>query len=197
MQFAHTTFTPVVLRAASRTSTRSWRFLAQQPRKRSRKPTTRSVPARHMSTVCAGSQLNNPHSSWRCVCCSSDGQKVPPWHQQRGPTSQGEICSAGWSLRGLFSLFICSRNDVVSFAMHCFNLVPRVLDPQWWNKEEAVRHVRLSGLWRWSGWWRAAVLEWTGQQRGSRGALPQDLWGILRRTRVWWLQCHVRSATGG
>lgn len=57
-------------------------------------------------TACIASQITNRSWQCACVCCPSDGQKVSPRHQQRWPTSQGKICSAGRSLWGLVSFFI-------------------------------------------------------------------------------------------
>lgn len=48
MLFPHCPFTQVPLPAASRTSIRSLAYLAQRPRKRSRKPTTRSAPSQFL-----------------------------------------------------------------------------------------------------------------------------------------------------
>lgn len=98
-------FTRAPLLAASRTSTRFSVCLVQQPRRRSRKPTTRSGPAWRTLTTCVGSLITNCWQ-WVCVCCPSDGQKVSPWYQQRWPASQGKICSAGRSLWGLVSFFL-------------------------------------------------------------------------------------------
>lgn len=98
----HCPFTQVPQLAASRTSIRSLAYLAQRPRKRSRKPTTRSAPSqllivlRQTAVAVVDTVFFVP----------SDGQEVSPWHQQRRSTSQGEICSAGRSLRGLVSVFI-------------------------------------------------------------------------------------------
>ncbi len=150
-------------------------------------------------------------------CCPSDGQKVSPRHQQRWPTSQGKICSAGWSLWGAVSVFIqaftwhCTTvyfslcvffisSSLISLELqrNLLNLAGMFLSgPEWWRKEEAVRYVWLSGLRRWSGRWGAALLDRTDQQRGPRGALPQDLWGVLRRPWLRRLQCHIWSTAGG
>lgn len=53
MLSAHCPFTQVPLPAASRTSTRSLGSLVLQPRKRSRRPTTRSVPVPPSHTRCS------------------------------------------------------------------------------------------------------------------------------------------------